>query len=241
MSYLPNVSEIFDPSLWTEVEGFDFKDITYHRAKNQGTVRIAFDRPDIRNAFRPGTVDELYTALDHARMSTDVGVVLLTGNGPSTKDSGWAFCSGGDQRIRGKDGYKYADGETSETINPAQVGRLHILECQRLIRMMPKVVICVVPGWAVGGGHSLHVTCDLTIASREHARFKQTDTDVASFDGGFGSAYLAKQVGQKKAREIFFLGRTYDAEERFVMGDVNAVVDHQDLERVALELSLIHI
>ncbi|MEC7917018.1 MAG: 1,4-dihydroxy-2-naphthoyl-CoA synthase [Actinomycetota bacterium] len=235
MSYLPNVSEIFDASLWSQVEGFDFNDITYHRALDQGTVRIAFDRPDVRNAFRPGTVDELYSALDHARMSTDVGVVLLTGNGPSTKDAGWAFCSGGDQRIRGKDGYKYADGETSETIDPAQVGRLHILECQRLIRMMPKVVICVVPGWAVGGGHSLHVTCDLTLASREHARFKQTDTDVASFDGGFGSAYLAKQIGQKKAREIFFLGRTHNAEERFLMGDVNLVVDHADLESVALE------
>ena len=235
MSYLPNVSDIFDPSQWRELEGFNFNDITYHRAVGQGTVRIAFDRPDIRNAFRPNTVDELYKALDHARMSTDVGVVLLTGNGPSTKDGEWAFCSGGDQRIRGKDGYKYADGDTSETIDPAQVGRLHILECQRLIRMMPKVVICVIPGWAAGGGHSLHVTADLTIASREHARFKQTDTDVASFDGGFGSAYLAKQVGQKKAREIFFLGRTYDAEERFVMGDVNAVVEHAELERVALE------
>ena len=235
MSYLPNVSDIFDPSKWNEFDGFDFQDITYHRAVNQGTVRIAFDRPDIRNAFRPKTVDELYKALDHARMSTDVGVVLLTGNGPSVKDGEWSFCSGGDQRIRGKDGYKYADGETSETIDPAQVGRLHILECQRLIRMMPKVVICVVPGWAAGGGHSLHVTADLTIASREHARFKQTDTDVASFDGGFGSAYLAKQVGQKKAREIFFLGRTYDAEQRFLMGDVNAVVDHGDLETVALE------
>ena len=235
MSYLPNVSDIFDPSQWSEFDGFDFQDITYHRAVDQGTVRIAFDRPDIRNAFRPKTVDELYKALDHARMSTDVGVVLLTGNGPSVKDGEWSFCSGGDQRIRGKDGYKYADGETSETIDPAQVGRLHILECQRLIRMMPKVVICVVPGWAAGGGHSLHVTADLTIASREHARFKQTDTDVASFDGGFGSAYLAKQVGQKKAREIFFLGRTYDAEQRFLMGDVNAVADHGDLENVALE------
>ena len=235
MSYLPNVSDIFDPSKWNEFDGFDFQDITYHRAVNQGTVRIAFDRPDIRNAFRPKTVDELYKALDHARMSTDVGVVLLTGNGPSVKDGEWSFCSGGDQRIRGKDGYKYADGETSEPIDPAQVGRLHILECQRLIRMMPKVVICVVPGWAAGGGHSLHVTADLTIASREHARFKQTDTDVASFDGGFGSAYLAKQIGQKKAREIFFLGRTYDAEQRFLMGDVNAVVDHGDLENVALE------
>ena len=235
MSYLPNVSDIFDASRWRELQGFEFKDITYHRAIDQGTVRIAFDRPDVRNAFRPNTVDELYTALDHARMSTDVGVVLLTGNGPSTKDAGWSFCSGGDQRIRGKDGYKYADGETIETIDSAQVGILHIFECHRLIRMMPKVVICVVPGWAVGGGHSLHVTADLTLASREHGRFKQTDTDVASFDGGFGSAYLAKQVGQKKAREIFFLGRTYDADERFLMGDVNAVVEHKKLENVALE------
>ena len=235
MSYLPNVSDIFDPSRWREIDGFKFRVVTYHRAIGQGTVRIAFDRPDIRNAFRPNTVDELYRALDHARMSTDVGVVLLTGNGPSTRDGGWSFCSGGDQRIRGKDGYKYADGETSETIDPGQVGRLHILECQRLIRMMPKVVICVVPGWAAGGGHSLHATADLTIASREHARFKQTDTDVASFDGGFGSAYLAKQIGQKKAREVFFLGRTYDAEQRFVMGDVNEVVAHEQLENVALE------
>jgi naphthoate synthase len=198
-------------------------------------VRVAFDRPEIRNAFRPNTVDELYRALDHARMSTDVGCVLLTGNGPSPKDGGWAFCSGGDQRIRGKDGYKYAAGETSDTIDPAQVGRLHILEVQRLIRMMPKVVICVVPGWAAGGGHSLHAVADLTLASREHAVFKQTDTDVASFDGGFGSGYLAKQVGQKKAREIFFLGNEYSAEERFVMGDVNLVVDHAELENVALE------
>ena len=229
------ISDCFNPNLWNEVTKFDFQDITYHRAKDQGTVRIAFNRPDCLNAFRPQTVDELYTALDHARQWSDVGCVLLTGNGPSTKHGKHSFCSGGDQRIRGKDGYKYADGDTSETIDPAQVGRLHILECQRLIRMMPKVVICVIPGWAAGGGHSLHVTADLTIASREHARFKQTDTDVASFDGGFGSAYLAKQVGQKKAREIFFLGRTYDAEERFVMGDVNAVVEHAELESVALE------
>ena len=203
------VSEIFDPSAWHEVEGFDFTDITYHRANDVGAVRIAFDRPEVRNAFRPHTVDELYRALDHARMSSDVGAVILTGNGPSPKDGGWAFCSGGDQRIRGKDGYRYAEGETADTIDPARSGRLHILECQRLIRMMPKVVLCVVPGWAAGGGHSLHVVWDLTLASREHARFKQTDTDVASFDGGFGSAYLARQVGQKFAREIFFLGRTY--------------------------------
>ena len=229
------VSEIFDADAWTEVAGFDFIDITYHRAVAHGTVRVAFDRPEVRNAFRPNTVDELYRALDHARMSSDVGCVLLTGNGPSPKDGGWAFCSGGDQRIRGKDGYKYADGVTADTIDPARSGRLHILEVQRLIRFMPKVVVCVVPGWAAGGGHSLHVVADLTIASREHARFKQTDADVASFDGGFGSAYLARQVGQKFAREIFFLGREYTADDAHRMGMVNEVVDHADLERVALE------
>jgi naphthoate synthase len=229
------VSELFDPDAWKEVEGFGFTDITYHRAVDQGTVRIAFNRPEVRNAFRPHTVDELYRAFDHARMSGDIGCVLLTGNGPSPKDGGWAFCSGGDQRVRGKDGYKYATGTTSETIDPARAGRLHILEVQRLIRFMGKVVICVVPGWAAGGGHSLHVVADLTIASREHARFKQTDADVASFDGGFGSAYLARQVGQKFAREIFFLGDTYTAEDAHRMGMVNAVVDHAELERTALE------
>jgi naphthoate synthase len=229
------VSEIFDVDAWTEVPGFGFTDITYHRAKAHGTVRIAFHRPEVRNAFRPQTVDELYRALDHARMSSDVGCVLLTGNGPSPKDGGWAFCSGGDQRIRGRDGYRYADGETADSIDPARTGRLHILEVQRLIRMMPKIVICVVPGWAVGGGHSLHAVADLTIASREHAIFKQTDTAVASFDGGFGSAYLAKQVGQKFAREIFFLGRSYSADDAHRMGMVNAVVDHADLETVALQ------
>jgi naphthoate synthase len=230
------VSEIFDPEAWRPVPGFeDLTDITYHRAVDQGTVRIAFDRPEIRNAFRPQTVDELYRALDHARQSGDVGCVLLTGNGPSPRDGGWAFCSGGDQRIRGKDGYRYAEGETADTIDPARTGRLHILEVQRLIRFMPKVVICVVPGWAAGGGHSLHVVCDLTLASAEHARFKQTDADVASFDGGFGSAYLARQVGQKFAREIFFLGREYTAEQMFHMGAVNEVVPHAELETVALE------
>ena len=215
--------------------GFSFTDITYHRSVDSGTVRIAFNRPEVRNAFRPQTVDELFTALDHARQSPDVGCVLLTGNGPSPKDGGWAFCSGGDQRIRGKDGYKYADGTDASSINTARTGRLHILEVQRLIRFMPKVVICVVPGWAVGGGHSLHVVCDLTIASREHGKFKQTDADVASFDGGYGSAYLARQVGQKFAREIFFLGREYSAQEGHQMGMVNAVVDHDQLEVVALE------
>ena len=226
---------LFDASAWRPVDGFDLTDITYHRAVDAGVVRIAFDRPEVRNAFRPSTVDELYRVLDHARMSTDVGCVLLTGNGPSPRDGGWAFCSGGDQRIRGRDGYKYAEGDTASTIEPGRAGRLHILEVQRLIRFMPKVVICVVPGWAAGGGHSLHVVCDLTLASAEHARFKQTDADVASFDGGFGSAYLARQVGQKFAREIFFLGSEYDAESAYRMGMVNKVVPHAELERVALD------
>ncbi len=232
---VPPVSAIFDPTHWNEVPGFDFTDITYHRAVDAGVVRVAFDRPEVRNAFRPHTVDELYRALDHARMTTDVGCVLLTGNGPSPRDGGWAFCSGGDQRIRGKDGYKYADGTTAETIDAGRAGRLHILEVQRLIRFMPKVVICVVPGWAAGGGHSLHVVSDLTLASAEHARFKQTDADVASFDGGFGSAYLARQVGQKFAREIFFLGREYTADDAYRMGMVNEVVPHAELESTALQ------
>ncbi len=228
------VSAIFDPARWREVEGFSFTDITYHRAVDQGTVRIAFHRPEVRNAFRPKTVDELFTALEHARTTSDVGCVLITGNGPSPKDGGWAFCSGGDQRIRGKDGYKY-EGDGAGQVDPARLGRLHILEVQRLIRFMPKIVIAVVPGWAVGGGHSLHVVCDMTLASREHARFKQTDPDVASFDSGYGSALLARQVGQKKAREIFFLGLDYTADQAAAMGMVNAAVPHDELEKVALE------
>ena len=226
------ISEIFNEKRWLQVPGFNFKDITYHRAIDQGTVRIAFNRPEVRNAFRPQTVDELYTALEHARITSDVGCVLITGNGPSPKDAGWAFCSGGDQRIRGKDGYKY---EGDQGVDLAKLGRLHILEVQRLIRFMPKIVIAVVPGWAVGGGHSLHVVCDMTIASKEHAIFKQTDPDVASFDSGYGSAYLARQVGQKRAREIFFLGKNYSADEAFQMGMVNAVVPHEDLEEFALD------
>ncbi|MFL5353270.1 1,4-dihydroxy-2-naphthoyl-CoA synthase [Archangium sp.] len=228
------VSAIFNPSRWREVEGFEFEDITYHRAVDQGTVRIAFNRPEVRNAFRPKTVDELYTALEDARTTTDVGCVLITGNGPSPKDGGWAFCSGGDQRIRGKDGYKY-EGDEAGKPDPGKLGRLHILEVQRLIRFMPKIVIAVVPGWAVGGGHSLHVVCDLTLASKEHALFKQTDPDVASFDSGYGSALLARQVGQKKAREIFFLGLNYTADQAAAMGMVNASVPHEQLEEVALE------
>ena len=230
------VSETFDPQRWESVEAVgDLTDVTYHRAVDQGTVRIAFNRPEVRNAFRPQTVDELYRCLDHARMTSDVGCVLLTGNGPSPKDGGCAVCSGGDQRIRGKAGYQYADGETAESVDSARAGRLHILEVQRLIRTMPKIVVAVVPGWAVGGGHSLHVVADLTIASAEHGVFKQTDTDVASFDGGYGSAYLARQIGQKRAREIFFLGMSYSAEEAEAMGMVNKVVPHEQLEAVALE------
>ncbi|MFI5429390.1 1,4-dihydroxy-2-naphthoyl-CoA synthase [Aeromicrobium sp. UC242_57] len=230
------VSDIFDPTAWKEIPGFEgLTDLTYHRAVDHGTVRIAFNRPEVRNAFRPHTVDELLSVLEHARMSSDVGCVLLTGNGPSPKDGGHSFCSGGDQRIRGKVGYQYADGVTAETVDKGKLGRLHILECQRLIRFMPKIVIAVVNGWAAGGGHSLHVVADLTLASKEHGKFKQTDADVGSFDGGFGSAYLARQVGQKFAREIFLLGDEYSAEDAHRMGMVNKVVPHAELEAEALE------
>ncbi len=233
MTPFMTVSAIFDEAAWEPVQGFKFDDITYHRAREVGCVRVAFNRPEVRNAFRPQTVDELAAALDHARQWSDVGCVLLTGNGPSPKDGVWAFCSGGDQRIRGKAGYQY-QGESGE-VDAARLGRLHILEVQRLIRFMPKVVIAVVTGWAAGGGHSLHVVSDLTLASKEHARFKQTDADVASFDGGYGSAYLARMVGQKRAREIFFLGREYTADEAVAMGMANASVPHADLEREALQ------
>ena len=230
------VSEIFDGSIWHEVPGFgELEDVTYHKHMTLGIVRIAFNRPEVRNAFRPKTVDELHQTLDHARMDSRVGVVLLTGNGPSPKDGGWAFSSGGDQRVRGRDGYKYAEGETAETIDAGRSGRLHILEVQRLIRFMPKVVIALVPGWAAGGGHSLNVVADLSIASAEHAKFKQTDADVGSFDAGYGSAYLARQVGQKFAREIFFLGEEYSAQRAYEMGVVNKVVAHAELEKVGVE------
>lgn len=234
------VSDLFDPEIWDVVPGFeDLTDLTYHVAREGGFVRIAFDRPEVRNAFRPHTVDELYRALDHARQSPTVGVVLLTGNGPSAKDGGWAFCSGGDQRIRGRDGYRYASDdatgdETATGIDAARNGRLHILEVQRLIRFMPKVVINLVPGWSAGGGHSLGVVCDLSIASREHARFKQTDADVGSFDAGYGSAYFARQVGQKFAREVFFLAQEYDAERALQAGAINAVVPHAELEQTGV-------
>ncbi len=226
------ISELFDPTRWEPVEDVTYRDITYHRALESGTVRIAFDRPAVRNAFRPETVDELSQALDHAKRQTDVGCVILTGNGPSPKDGGWAFCSGGDQSIRGDAGYEYAAKHGESKHAP---GRLHILEVQRQIRHIPKIVVCAVPGWAVGGGHSLHVVCDLTIASEEHAKFLQTDPDVGSYDAGFGSAYLARQIGQKKAREVFFLGKTYSATEAAEMGMVNEAIPHSELEETALE------
>jgi len=242
MSAIEGVSETFDVDAWDVVPGFeDLTDLTYHRAREHGTVRIAFDRPDVLNAFRPHTVDELLRTLEHARVSADVGCVILTGNGPSAKNGKWAFCTGGDQRIRGRAGYQYETaghddaGAPPNPIDAAKLGRLHILECQRLIRFMPKIVICVVPGWTAGGGHSLHVVCDLTLASTEEARFKQTDADVGSFDGGFGSAYLARQVGQKFAREIFFLGDEYSADDGVRMGTVNRSVAHADLEATALD------
>ena len=226
MNFVPE--KPFDKAQWQPVAGFELTDISYHRHISLGVVRIGFSRPEVRNAFRPQTVDELYRALDHARMLADIGVVLLTGNGPSPKDGGWAFCSGGDQRVRGESGYQYEEGGA---------GRLHILEVQRLIRAMPKVVIAMVSGWAAGGGHSLNVVCDLSIASRQHAKFKQTDADVGSFDAGYGSALLARQVGQKNAREIFFLGETYDAQRAYELGVVNRVVDHEDLEVEALKMA----
>ncbi len=249
VSALPaTVSDTFDPNRWRTVGGFeDLTDLTYHRAvdrtgdaeRDLPAVRVAFDRPEVRNAFRPHTVDELYRVLDHARTSSDVGTVLLTGNGPSPKDGVWAFCSGGDQRIRGRDGYRYADGDTAAHVDPARAGRLHILEVQRLMRTMPKVVVALVNGWAAGGGHSLHVVADLTIASREHARFMQTDANVGSFDGGYGSALLARQIGQKRAREIFFLAREYSAEQACAWGAVNDVVAHDEIEEAGLEYARI--
>lgn len=205
---------------WKTVK--EFEDITYK--KRDGVARIAFNRPEVRNAFRPKTVFELEEAFIDARDDASVGVVLLSSEGPA-KDGVYSFCSGGDQKVRGARGYEGGDG----------VQRLNILDVQRIIRFMSKVVICVVPGWAVGGGHSLHVTCDLTLASKEHAIFKQTDADVASFDGGFGSALLARQIGQKRAREIFFLGRNYSAQEAYEMGMVNEVVPHDKLEETAFE------
>ncbi|PDQ36365.1 MAG: 1,4-dihydroxy-2-naphthoyl-CoA synthase [Candidatus Lumbricidophila eiseniae] len=249
------VSELFDASVWVEAAGrisetSELSDITYHLSTDGRIARIAFNRPEVRNAFRPHTVDELYRALDDARMDSRVGVILLTGNGPSPRDGGWAFCSGGDQRVRGRDGYRYhntvsdagqapggIDSGEHRSLSAARLGRLHILEVQRLIRFMPKVVIAVVPGWAAGGGHSLHVVCDLTIASGEHGRFKQTDADVGSFDAGYGSAYFARQIGQKFAREVFFLAEEYSAQRAYEMGAVNRVAPHAELEKQAIGMA----
>jgi len=237
------VSELFDPAEWAPAPGSDaYTDVTAHVSRDGRIARIAFDRPEVRNAFRPHTVDELYRALDIARQDPKIGVVLLTGNGPSPKDGGWAFCSGGDQRIRGRAGYEYEGPSTSSGAGEgaaaqASLGRLHILEVQRLIRFMPKVVIAVIPGWAAGGGHSLHIVCDLSVASEEHGRFKQTDADVGSFDAGYGSAYMARQVGQKIAREVFFLAEEYSAQRAYEMGAVNRVVPHAELEREAIAMA----
>ncbi len=223
------ISRLMDAAQWREVaEIGGLEDVSYHRHLDLGIARVAFNRPECRNAFRPQTVDELLAVLDHARLDASVGVVIITGNGPSQEDGVWAFCAGGDQRYRGSSGYQPS--ETGEGI-----GRLHILEAQRLIRFMPKVVIAAVPGWAAGGGHSLHVTCDLSIASEEHARFKQTDAEVGSFDAGYGSAYFARIVGQKTAREVFFRGMEYSAQRAYEMGAVNAVVPHRDLEQTAID------
>ncbi|MFC5280808.1 1,4-dihydroxy-2-naphthoyl-CoA synthase [Arcanobacterium canis] len=262
MSELPaKVSDLFDPRVWRSVDGFPDADITYHRGVkrefgNDGeilsehdlpVVRIAFNRPEVRNAFRPETVDQLYRAIDHARLTGQVGAVILTGNGPSPKDGGWAFCSGGDQRIRGRDGYRYDGGgddvvankATRDSIDPARAGRLHILEVQRLMRNSGMVIIGAISGWAAGGGHSLNVLCDLSIASIEHARFMQVDANVGSFDAGYGSALLARQIGDKRAREIFFLAREYSAADAQRWGVVNEAVPHEQLEEKALEYAAI--
>ncbi len=240
MSDVPTqVSDLMDPTQWRAIDGYPNADVTYHRwvtrsggeERDLPAVRIAFNRPEVRNAFRPQTVDELYRALDHARQSADVAAIIITGNGPAA-DGVHAFCSGGDQRIRGRDGYLY-EGSAAEP--PAHGGRLHILEVQRLMRTSPKVTIAAVNGWAAGGGHSLHVVADLSLASKEHARFKQTDANVGSFDAGYGSALLARQVGDKRAREIFFLAREYSAEDAERWGAVNEAVPHASLEARALE------
>lgn len=267
MTALEFVSDTFDPTRWRPVEGFSLTDVTYHRGVSRGSedgaprgtdlpwVRVAFDRPEVRNAFRPQTVDELLLVLEDARTSADVAAVVITGNGPSPKDGGYAFSSGGDQRVRGRDGYRYSvqlpkdagdrpDSDfVSEPSTPAAAraaaGRLHILEVQRLIRAMPKVVIAAINGWAAGGGHSLAVVCDLAIASTQHARFKQTDADVGSFDAGYGSALLARQVGDRRAREIFFLARPYSAEQAEAWGAINEAVDHARLEDTAIDYARI--
>ncbi|GAB4434571.1 MAG: 1,4-dihydroxy-2-naphthoyl-CoA synthase [Anaerolineae bacterium] len=199
---------------WIEVK--QYQDITYHKA--DGMARVAFNRPEVRNAFRPQTIHEMIEAFSDAWEDQSVGVVLLTGNGPA-KDGKYAFSSGGDQRIRGEAGYVGDDG----------VPRLNVLTLQRIIRTMPKPVIALVAGYAIGGGHVLHVICDMTIAA-DNAIFGQTGPKVGSFDGGFGASYLARIVGMKKAREIWYLCRQYSAQEALEMGLVNKVVPVDQLE-----------
>lgn len=199
---------------WVEVK--QYQDITYHKA--DGMARIAFNRPEVRNAFRPETINEMIDAFMHVWHDQEVGVILLTGNGPA-KDGKYAFCSGGDQRVRGHAGYVGGDG----------VPRLNVLELQRIMRTMPKPVIALVAGYAVGGGHVLHVVADLTIAA-DNAIFGQTGPKVGSFDAGYGSSTLARIVGQKKAREIWYLCRQYNAQEALDMGLVNTVVPVEQLE-----------
>ena len=199
---------------WQQVK--EYEDITYHKCK--GVARIAFDRPEVRNAFRPDTILELQEAFKDAGEDTEIGVVLLTGNGPA-EDGKYSFCSGGDQTARGDAGYVGSEG----------VPRLNVLELQRYIRTMPKPVIALVAGYAIGGGHVLHVVCDLTLAA-DNAVFGQTGPIVGSFDGGFGASYLARLVGQKKAREIWYLCRQYTADEALEMGLVNKVVPVEELE-----------
>lgn len=199
---------------WERVK--EYQDIIYE--KSEGIAKISINRPEVRNAFRPETVLEMHEAFIEAREDPEIGVVLLTGSGPA-KDGKYAFCSGGDQKIRGDKGYVGKDG----------VPRLNILDVQKIIRSMPKPVIALVAGYAIGGGHVLHVVCDLTIAA-DNAVFGQTGPKVGSFDGGFGASYLARIVGQKKAREIWYLCRQYSAEEAQEMGLVNKVVPVQELE-----------
>ena len=199
-----------------------YTDITYGKA--DGMARIAFDRPEIRNAFRPETIEQMIDAFRDAWADADIGVVLLTGNGPSPKDGVHAFCAGGDQKVRSFAGYANEEGKA----------HLNVLELQRIIRVMPKPVIALVNGFAIGGGHVLHVICDLSI-SADNAVFGQTGPIVGSFDAGFGSSYLARIVGQKKAREIWFLCRQYGAGEALDMGLVNAVVPLTDLEREGVQ------
>ena len=199
---------------WQDVKSYD--DILYQKA--DGIAKITINRPHKRNAFRPKTIVELYEAFSNAREDSRIGVVLLTGAGPHS-DGKYAFCSGGDQSVRGHGGY----------VDETGVPRLNVLDLQRLIRSMPKVVIALVAGYAIGGGHVLHVVCDLTIAA-DNAIFGQTGPKVGSFDGGFGASYLARMVGQKKAREIWYLCRQYSAQDALAMGMVNCVVPVDDLE-----------